>query len=163
MILVRIAEASRRLDRHVQNAQLHLFFRAFIQRAVADPALEISPVHPLREDRRHTPDLSHIITGDDVGMQAQVDPVLALSDKYLLSALARLSEKDRLRTFHSQFCVPALMVYFPHVAHPARDRIRAHDIRIQKLFAAVDPFVGDRRLLLPSAGAAGGVFQRSKR
>ena len=145
---VGIRQPARRLDRDAQDALLHSCRFALIERPVVHAVPQAAAVHPFRKDGRHTAYLTHVVAGYDVGMQTQVDPVLALPEERLFALLTPFSKVTRLRPLHSQIGIPVLMMYFPYAAHAAVNSIRDHPVGLEQSIAHHDLFIGDRPRLL---------------
>ena len=144
-----VGKAACRLDGNVQNSLLHFLLCSLIKRPVTDSVLQAPVVHPLRKDRRHSSDLSHIIAGDNVGVQAEIDPVFAFGNKLLFPLLTAFGKKTRLRAFHRQINIPAFMVNSPHAAHTAVNRIVEDFIGIKNRISLPNFLIGDRFRFLP--------------
>ena len=150
-----IHKAPRRLDRDIQDPLLHFLRSPAVEGLVPDPVLQASSVHPLRKDRRNAADLSDIITGHDVGVEPQTDPVLTLPEEILPALRTSFGKESGPGTLHGQFQLPSLMVDLPDTAHAARDGIGNDLIGIKDRIALLQALCGDR-ILLP----AHGILQR---
>ena len=142
-VVMRVMEAARELNGDIKQALLHFFRGPLIEGPVLDMLLQVTVFHPLREDGGHAADLSDVVAGYNVGMQAEIDPGIAFMDEIVFAGLAGFRKILRLGALHSQICVPAVVVHFPHAAHPAGEGIGDHDVGVQKGGVLPDHFGGD--------------------
>ena len=138
-----IGKASCCLDNDVKNSLLYLFLGTFIKRPILNAVLQAAVVHPFGKDRRHTADITHIVAGDDIWMQAEVDPVLALFDEFLFPPIAAFGKESWLWALHRQINIPALMMNTPHTAHATMDRLIQNGIGFKDLISFLYLFIGD--------------------
>ena len=143
-----IVEPAGGLNRDVEDALLNLIGRAAVERTVADPVAKAAAVHPFGKDLGHTADVADIVAGDDVGVEAEMDPVDTLFDEVFFAGFSGLGKKSRLRAFHGKVSTPGHVMDAPNAAHSTADGI-AHDfVGILDQFAFLDYFVGDGRLVV---------------
>ena len=140
---MRVMKPARELNGNVKQPLLHFFRSPRIESPVFDVPLQVTVVHPLREDGRHAADLSDVVAGHNVGVQSKIDPGSAFMDEIVLALLACFRKVLRLRALHGQIRVPTVVVHFPHASHPACDCIGDHNVGVQNRSVLPDHFSGD--------------------
>ena len=123
IVLMRILQSVCRLDRNIQDPLLHLFFASFVQRSVFHAVTKAAVFHPFRKNCRNAADFTDIVAGYNVGVQTEVDPVVALFDKLFFRSVAALGKESGMRPLHGQIRVPAVVMYAPYTSHAAGNRI----------------------------------------
>ena len=156
VVVVRVMEPARKLNGDIQQALLHFFRGPLIEGPVFDVPFQIAVLHPLREDGGHAANFPDVVTGNDVGMQAEIDPGIALMDEIVLAGLAGFRKILRLGALHSQIRVPAVVVHFPHASHAACESIGDHDVSVQNRGVPADHFGGDGICRHGASGSADG-------
>ena len=139
-----------RPDGDVQYSLLYFLRCSFIKSPVADSVLQASVFHPFGKDRRYASDLTYVVAGDNIRVQTKIDPVFAFCNELLFSFFTAFGEIARLRAFHSQVCIPVLMVPLPHAAHPSVDSIGSNRIGFKNHISLPDFLIADGFRLLIS-------------
>ena len=141
--LVGVLQSPRSLNGDVQDAGLNLLFRTLVQPPGLDRVLQTAAVHPLGKDRRHAADFADIVAADDMRVEPQVDPVLALRHEISLALIAALGKEPGLGPLHGQVVIPAQVMHPPHAAHAAVDGVVLHAVGLQNIIVPVYLLVGD--------------------
>ena len=146
--LMSIPESPRGLDGDIQEAPANLFFCPLIQRAVPNPVFQTASIHPLGKDGRNSADLAHVITGDNIRMKAQIDPVFRFGNKFLFSSFTALRKESRLGTLHGKVRIPAVVVHLPDASHSSLYGIGDHLVGSEKRVPFQNSFPGNGILFI---------------
>ncbi len=159
-LLVRVVEPPRELDGDVEDGL------DGVEAPRADGVVEAPAVHVLREDEREPVHPAHVVTGDDVGVQAEVDPGLRLALEEL-GAAGGLEDRGE-GGLDGEVEAPAAVTDAVHAAHAAlaedaRHLVEAEDHVARLPRHAMAGRQGRRRGLLGAGRGDGAVLRDGRR
>ena len=142
-VVMGVVQSPGALHCNIQQPLLHFPFASAVQHSVPDAACQVAVLHPFGKNRRHPADLADIVAGNDIRVQAEIDPVFTFVNELFLFPVPSLGEEPRLRAFHGQVCTPAFVAHAPHAAHAAVDGVAFHPVGFKENIARGNLLVGN--------------------
>jgi hypothetical protein len=107
--LMDVLQPPGKLYRHIQNTLQGFSLIASVQPSVFNPVFQTAALDVLSEHAGDIPHAANIVAGDDVRVQAQVQPGLRLAEK-VLPCCQPIVQRFRQRRFDRQVHVPVAVM-----------------------------------------------------